>query len=134
MNFPMLNVTNKNWGNESDPSVFVLFDTFLYKSDEDFFREYYKDNLFCDSTGDLYKVTGKTAPTQAWRQLLRFIPNVYKMELQLKKVNRRMELEKLRQFMLDRINQFELTDFDKKWIKHVEQAPNHYEIIGGEVK
>ncbi len=133
MNFPMLNITNRNWGNESDPSVFVLMDAFITNDNPDLFSDYYSEKIFCDSMGDLYRVTGRTLPAE-WRKLLRFIPGVYKIQLHLKKLNRRMELEELRKFLLSRINEFELTDFDKKWIKHVEQAPNHYEIIAGQVK
>ena len=130
----MLNITDKDWGQETDLSVFVLFDEFIYNYSDDLYDRYYKDKIFCDSLGELYQVTGKVFPTAAWRKLLRFIPNVYKIKFELKKMNRQMELEDLRRFMLARINELEQTDFDKKWLAFIKQAPNHYEIIGGEVK
>ncbi len=133
MKFPMLNITNRDWSEVSDWSTFVLFDTFIYNSNQDFFDKHYKDNLFCDCNGDIYTIIGKQEPVETWRKFLKFIPNVYKTELQLQGLNKRIELEQFRNFVTEKVSNVDKSDFTQKWLSNIKKATSYYEIINDSV-
>ena len=81
MKFPLLNVTDKNWNEVFDLTVFVLFDRYIYKDKEVLFHKYYKNKIYCDADGKLYKVIDSCPPTEFWRNILKFIPNVFRVTL-----------------------------------------------------
>ena len=56
MKFPMLNVTDTDWSSEYDLTVYFLFDEFIYTDNNKKFNTYFKNKLFCDCTGVVYKI------------------------------------------------------------------------------
>lgn len=58
INFPLFNISYPNWELELLGDFFLYNDVYNYK--EDFFNEYYLDQLFIDCDGCLFKVVGKT--------------------------------------------------------------------------
>lgn len=126
----MLNVSDTNWANAVDFTQFCLFDQYIYTGSNRIFNLHYKDKVFCDCNGNLYKVVGKTPPTETWRNLLRFLPNTYRVTLELMPLNQTMQLEEFRQFVLDRLNSLENADFINDWILKTKNAKTYREILG----
>jgi len=134
MIYPMINITDKNWDKEDDLTVFMLFDEFIYTKRTDLFKQYYKDKEFCDCQGNVYKVIDRRLPVSFWRNFFRFLPNVYKVELRFIQENKKMTLDNLKTFMLERLEEINTNDFVPRWIKHVEAAKTHKELLDSELK
>ena len=130
MKFPMLNVTDTDWYSEYDLTVYFLFDEFIYTDNNKKFNTYFKNKLFCDCTGVVYKITDKTLPSQLWRRIFKFLPNIYKITLTLEKTDKRFSIEEFSSFMIDRLNTQKNDDVINSWIKSVEQATNFEDIMG----
>ena len=129
MKFPMLNVTDKNWNEEFDLTVFILFKKYVYKGNDDIFHKYYKDKVYCDAEGMLYKVVDKAPSRETWRNLLKFLPGVFRVELTFESLHKTVELEELRRFMLNRLKELEEDEIVNQWRKKIKAANNHAEII-----
>ncbi len=132
--FPMLNISDKNWGKADNLTEYMLFDKFIYTNREDLFRQYYKDKDFCDCQGNIFKVVDKRPPVSFWRNFFRFLPNVYKVELHFIHENKKFTLEDLRTFILSRLDEINTNQFVGKWIEHVQKAKSHAEILDSEIK
>ena len=80
MRFPILNISTERWSDE-DLMDYISFDEFIYTKKDFYFDEFYKDKLFCDCNGFVYKAIAKEDMTQKWRNWLRFLPNVWKTKI-----------------------------------------------------
>lgn len=132
MRFPMLNISDLDWTDEEDLTVFTLFDSILSNVTNDYYQKYIHNKLFCDCSGDVYKVVQKIQRPTYWQKSLKFLPLVKKMELDFEKQNNKMPLEVLRSFVLARLADLKNTQFVHLWQLHVENAKNHSEIIDDE--
>lgn len=131
--FPIIRINSHTWqdGEESIP----LFDEFIYTSSKEIFDEFYLNKEFADCKGEVYKIIDRVLPTSFWRNLLRFLPGVYKVKLIFRKANKRLELEELKRDLIQGIMRFETTDsdeFTKKWIIQIKNSKNIREIIDAE--
>lgn len=134
MKYPMINISDKNWDKEDDLTVYMLFDEFIYTNQEDLFRQYYKDKEFCDCQGNVFKVVDRRPPVSFWRNFFRFLPNVYKVELSFIQENKKVTLDDLRTFMLERLDEINTNDFVPKWFDSVKKANSYKELLDSEIK
>ena len=100
----------------------MLFDEFIYTNREDLFRQYYKDKEFCDCQGNVFKVVDKRPPVSFWRNFFQFLPNIYKVELRFIQENKKLTIDDLRDFILNRLEEINTNDFVPKWIDSVKNA------------
>jgi len=127
----MINITNLNWNEkELDTSSFFLSDEFIYTDKKAYFDKYLLGKEFCDCSGNIYKVISKTKPTETWRKILKFLPNVYKVKLEIRSVNKTMTLEEFRNFMLTRVKELEDDGIRQEWIEAIIKAKSHLEMMG----
>ncbi|WMN11773.1 hypothetical protein QYS49_39570 [Marivirga salinae] len=132
--YPMINISDKNWDKEDDLTVYMLFDEFIYTNQEDLFIQYYKDKEFCDCQGNVFKVVDRRPPVSFWRNFFRFLPNVFKVELSFIQENKKVTLDDLRTFMLERLDEINTNDFVPKWIDSVKKANSYKELLDSEIK
>jgi glutamate mutase epsilon subunit len=130
----MINISDKNWDKEDDLTVYMLFDEFIYTKIEDLFKQYYKDKEFCDCQGNVFKVVDRRLPVSFWRSFFRFLPNVYKVELSFIQESKKVTLDELRTFLLERLDEINTNDFVPKWIDSVKKANSYKELLVSEIK
>ena len=128
MTFPIIDISTKKW-NYEDLMEYVCYDEYIYSNKESVFEKYYKDKLFCDVNGKIYKAIGKAEMTEKWRNWLRFIPNVWKTKIVFKNMYKEMPVEELRTFLLERISDLKQDDFTRQWKVDVQKAKTHSELI-----
>ena len=129
--FPAINISNPNFSKEEDLTSFLLLDAFIYSDTETYFKEYLKDNLFCDSKGKIFKITGKKEPRYLFKKVFFFLPNIYKIELIFEATNEYMTLDDLRDFMIERVKTLGYGKFEVKWILALRKAKTYEELILG---
>ena len=132
MTFPMINIQESDWDplNYDEP---ILYNEFYYSTDIELFNHQLLNKIYCDTNGDLHKITHLLKPTSFWRNTLKFLPGVYKCTLKFRKMGKKMPLEDLKQFILERIKSFGKNGFQLKWIIMIENAKTYVEIIDGRV-
>ena len=128
MTFPIIDISTEKW-NYEDLMEYVCHDDYIYTNKESIFESYYKNKLFCDGNGQIYKAIGKAEMTEKWRNWLQFIPNVWKTKIVFKKTYKEMSVEELRTFLLARISELEKDDFTREWKVHIQKAKTHSELI-----
>ncbi|ADF53365.1 hypothetical protein ZPR_3046 [Zunongwangia profunda SM-A87] len=109
----------------------MLLDAFIYNDTESYFQEYLNEELFCDSHGKIFKITGKKQPKSIFRKLFFFLPNIYKVELIFEATNEYITLDDLRDFMIERIKTLGYGKFEVKWILELQKAKSYEELILG---
>ena len=129
--FPAINISNPNFSKEEDLTSFLLLDAFIYNDAEIYFQEYLKDNLFCDSDGKIFKIIGKKHPKSIFKKVFFFLPNIYKIELIFEATNEFMNLDDLRDFMIERVKTLGYGKFEVKWILELRKAKSYEELIRG---
>ena len=67
--------------------------------------------------------------TESWRNWLRFIPNVWKTKIIFQNTNKEMDIEQLRNYLLERISDLAQDDFTREWKADVRKAKTHAELI-----
>lgn len=112
MNFPMICVSEDVWEHNGFLIDYMLFEPWIYNDNDSSFYRYFKDKVFCDCDGKLFQVTEKHG-TDSWRRWLRFLPNFYRVELKIESLDNRMELSELKEFLLDKFDDYELIE----WVK-----------------
>ena len=129
--FPAINISNPNFSKEEDLTSFLLLDAFIYSDTETYFKEYLKDNLFCDSNGKIFKITGKKEPRYLFKKVFFFLPNIYKIELIFEATIEYMTLDDLRDFMIERVKTLGYGKFEVKCILELRKAKTYEELILG---
>jgi hypothetical protein len=133
MTFPLLNISAKKWESE-DLTDYIVFDKYIYTDKEEIFNKLYRDKLFIDSDGRIYKALKKAELTEKWRIFLRFIPNMWKREILFKSTGEKWTVDELRNFLLNRISKLKTDTQTEDWKAELKKATNHYELIYGEGK
>lgn len=134
MKFPLQNISKSNLRDE-DPLNYILFDQFIYTDSEIFHNEYLKNQSFCDCLGDIYTIKNISLPTEWWRKAFKFLPNVYKVELIFQITGKRIKVDELKDYMIERIREMSRTDrFNIKWINYIRNAKTHKEIIDSNIE
>ena len=125
MKFPVANVSLREWNPREDILLYVLIDPYIYRNDDKLYREFYYNQKFVDSEGEIYKIIDKRLPSSIWRSIFRFLPNVFKIELIFITTNEKMGIEEVREFYLHQIQEPMLPD------KQIQGTHNrvHYEPL-----
>ena len=133
MNFPLLNISAKKWNSE-DLTDYILFNKFIYTKKESTFNELYKDKLFIDCDGRIYKAIKKAELTQKWRNWFRFIPNIWKREILFTDTGTHWSVDELRIYLLKCVSELKTDQHTEKWICDLKRAKNYIELINGNEK
>lgn len=133
MKFPLLNISETNW-NDEDTIEYILFDEFIYTDKETIYERYLKNKLFCDCNGEIFIVKDKIPPVAWWRKTFRFLPNTYKVKLIFEKTEKKISVDELKNYMIERVNELSEDEFRSKWINYLKQAKSHKELIDGQIK
>ena len=130
MTFPILNISSEKWKNE-DLMDYIVFDEFIYTNKDSIFNELYKDKLFCDCNGRVFKAIKKAELTQKWRNWFRFIPNVWKREVIFEPIHKKLSVDELRNYLLERVSELENNELSFKWKAELKNAKTYSELING---
>ena len=130
MTFPLLNITPECWTYENLID-YVIFDEFIYTDKDSVFMELYKDKLFCDCNGKIFKAVKKAELTEKWRNWLKFIPNIWKREIIFQPTGENWTVEELRNYLLNRVSELKTNEQTEKWKSQLKKAKNHSELIYG---
>ncbi|CAL2076517.1 hypothetical protein [Tenacibaculum sp. 190524A02b] len=130
MVFPLLNISTKKWNSE-DINNYIILDKFIYTDKESIFNELYKNKLFIDCNGQIFKAIRKEELTDKWRNWLRFIPNIWKCEIHFKTTGENWTVNQLRNYLLERISDLKPTKHTEKWKSDLMNAKNYTELIYG---
>ncbi|RXG29662.1 hypothetical protein [Leeuwenhoekiella palythoae] len=130
MTFPLLNITPECWTYENLIDC-VIFDEFIYTDKDSVFMELYKDKLFCDCNGKIFKAVKKAELTEKWRNWLKFIPNIWKREIIFQPTGENWTVEELRNYLLNRVSELKTNEQTEKWKTQLKKAKNHSELIYG---
>lgn len=128
MKFPIANVSIKDWDPEDDYLKYILENQFIYSNSTKLYRDYFLNNKFVDSNGEVYQVIDIVQPGLL-RQLFSFIPGVYKGELIFSTSGELLDLEQVRQHILKQINKLENDGYKQEWIKKIKDAPTYEDVI-----
>lgn len=133
MKFPIINISEAHW---SSPELleYVLFDEFIYTDNASVFEKYLQSKAFCDCNGEIYYVKSKALPFERWRKFFRFFPNVYRVKLNFEQTAKRISLEDLKAYLLERVGELEEDEFRNRWMLQLKAATSYEELINGEVK
>lgn len=132
IDYPIIRINSHTWLDEEE--AIPLFDGFIYTAKKGIFIDYYLNKEFADCKGEIYKVIDRIPPTSFWRNLLRFLPGVYKMKLIFRKTDRRIELEELKNDIIQGILRFDTADtkeITEKWIEEIKNSENIKEVLSG---
>ncbi|MDR6969315.1 hypothetical protein J2X31_003345 [Flavobacterium arsenatis] len=132
MTFPLINISIEKWPNSEDIIEFIVYEKYIYTNNDSVFNEFYKDKLFCDCEGSVFKATRKVKMTQHWRNWLKFLPNVWKTEVIYEATTKTMSIEELREYLMNRISDLDDSDFIQKWLLKVKMAKTYSQLINGE--
>lgn len=130
MKFPAANVSLKEWDPNEDYLLYVLMDPYYCKTGEEFYREYYHNQKYVDSNGEVFMVTDKKLPDSLIRNIFRFLPGIYKVELTFTNTGEKMELSEVRELMLKQVQKLK-DDFVTEWINQIKDAQSIQEVLGG---
>ena len=126
MKFPIIDISEK-W-NDEDPTV---YDEYIYTDEKATFDKYFKNKIFCDGNGQIFKAVGKSKMTEKWRNWLRIIPNVWKTKIVFENMHKEMSVEELRTILLQRISELEQDEITRKWKVNIQNAKTHTQLITG---
>ncbi|WP_294733792.1 hypothetical protein [uncultured Flavobacterium sp.] len=121
--FPAIDLTSGLWTEENIIEV-VYYNHFFYSSSESDFLEFANNHLVVDVSGRVFKVVGKDN-LGSWRE---YVPIIAKSRLIFESQNTVMDLDEIKQFMLERVK--ELPDF-YFLIEHIEKSSTIRELIKG---
>lgn len=107
MKFPLLSISTPQWTNFDSYYECLLMDPYVYSRDEQVFSDYWYSQKFCDCEGNVYRVVDKVPPEEKWRRIFSFLPNAYRMKMIFEMQDERWEIERLRKFLLDRLEEYE---------------------------
>ena len=141
MTFPAIDISVNKW-NLEDLMEYIIYNDYIYTRKDSVFKKYYKNHLFCDSRGKIYKAIKKAEMTASWRNWFQFIPYVWKTKIIFENTNEMMSLDELKEYLIERIS--DLDDGKKneewkanskqhkilsKWKDDVLKAKNHEDLI-----
>jgi len=127
MKFPLINITEEDWSFK-DWLENIDFDGYFYTRDPVLFEKYAFRKRYCDCTGNMYEVVGKTPPT-GWRNYLRFLPYVYREKIEYLQTDKRMELSELRNYMVQKVEQLQDNPFQTEMISSLQAATTYEDIM-----
>ena len=127
MEFPIINISPEKW-NDEDPT---FYDEYIYTDKKSTFDKYFKNKIFCDGNGQLFKAIGKSKMTEKWRNWFRIIPNVWKTKIIFENMHKEMSVDELRTFLLQRISELELNEITREWKINIQNAKTHSQLISG---
>lgn len=130
MKFPAANISLKEWDPNEDYLLYVLMDPFFCRTGDEFYREYYHNQKYVDSNGEIFKVVDKRPPESMLRNIFRFLPGVYKVELIFTNTGEKMDLKDVRDFMLKQISKLK-ADYVTEWISQIKNSKSIQEVLGG---
>jgi len=130
MTFPLLNISAKKWDSE-DLTDYIIFDKFIYTDKESIFNELYKNKIFIDCDGRIYKGIKKVELTEKWRNWLRFIPNIWKREVLFRTTGENWTVDELRNYLLKRVSELKTDKDTENWKTQLKKAKNYSELIYG---
>ena len=130
MKFPAANVSLKDWDPNEDYLLYILMDPYYCRSENEFYRTYYHNQKYVDSNGEVYKVIDKKPPKSLVRNIFRFLPGVYKVELIFSNTGEKMGLVEVKEFILKQVKKIE-DENASEWIDHINKAQSIQEVLGG---
>jgi len=130
MTFPLLNISAKKWDSE-DLTDYIIFDKFIYTDKESIFNELYKNKIFIDCDGRIYKGIKKVELAEKWRNWLRFIPNIWKREVLFRTTGENWTVDELRNYLLKRVSELKTDKDTENWKTQLKKAKNYSELIYG---
>lgn len=129
MRFPIANVSYE-WNPKEDYTHYILMDPYVYTNNEQILNEFYLNQKFVDSEGNIYRIVDKRLPTSWWRKAFHFLPDVYRVTLLFYKTVDKMDLEQVRSFVHKQVSK--KAEDTTKWLGHIKKAKTIQEILGGE--
>jgi hypothetical protein len=130
MEFPITNISTTKWTSKEDPMLFMLDDPFIYTGDSQLYHDFYFQQKYVDSKGDVYVIVDRLLPTSFWKSALRFIPNTYKVELVFKPTNEKIDIETFRTYMIDKVKlSIGVPDSDN-WVNQIKVKTTFKAIMG----
>jgi len=133
MIFPAINISTTKWI-EDDLMEYVIYDNFIYTNEESLFYKFYENQFFCDGNGKIFKAVRKSETIKTWRKWLRFIPNIWKIEIIYENTNKELSIEQLRNFLLTRVSDLNQNEFIKEWKIDIKNAKTYMELINDRKK
>jgi len=129
ISYPLISISDNKW-NEERLLDYILFDEYIY-TDNLKVQQEVKAKTYCDCNGNVFRIIKITPPAEKWRSFFKFVPNVYRHQLHFKKENQRLDLEKLRTYLLDRVSLLNKNGFRDEWLLDLKKAKSHEELING---
>ncbi|WP_203257605.1 hypothetical protein [Hyunsoonleella ulvae] len=133
MTFPIINISTEKW-NDDDILDYILFSNLIYTDKKSIFDKYYRNKMFCDCNGKVFRVNGLEKPKEKWRNWLKFLPGIYKCKIKFEPTQKEMTVNELRNHFLNGISDLTKNDYTEKWILDIKNAENHSELINGKQK
>jgi len=130
MKFPAANISIKNWNPKEDYLVYIILNEFIYNDNQKLYQDYYHNMDFVDSNGDIYKLIEKRPPSSLWRNVFKFLPNTYKIELRFRKTPDNMDIEEIREFVLKQISRLPKEEYIEEWKNEIRNANTISSILG----
>ena len=130
MTLPLLNISVEKW-HDGETLEYILFNEHIYTDKKSVFDKYYRNKLFCDCDGRVFKVNGLTKPTEKWRNWLKFLPGIYKCKIVFEPTPTNMTVDDLRNYIMTGVSTLTKDDFRDKWLVDLKNAKNHSELING---
>ncbi|MEM6803665.1 MAG: hypothetical protein AAF696_19835 [Bacteroidota bacterium] len=123
MKFPAINISEEVW--EGEYLVCYLLSNHFINTGSRYFEKFLEGKEFCDCQGDIYKAVAVKILPKTWKRFLPAFFGLTQSEVLFRKTSRRMKLEELRVYLLEKIRPFE----DEKWEERIRSAKSFEELM-----
>lgn len=126
--FPAANISIQKWDKNEDYLIYILEEKFIYTTDQKLFENFFLNNLFVDSNGEVYRIVDRKLPSLT-RRIFSFLPNFCKIELLFVPTHDKMTLEEVRQHILNQLVILDQNQNTLDWIHSVKKAKTFQDVI-----
>ncbi|MTH16055.1 hypothetical protein [Flavobacterium sp. LC2016-01] len=126
INFPVLNISI-NELNLENVSEIIFYDIYFYSNSYDLFEKLRLNHKIVDSKGNIFKIVKLQKKERNWMSF--FKQSKHEMIFEL--LEEKIDLDDLKDFMLEKMANLEENEYKLKWIENIKKAKNFDELIRG---
>jgi len=128
ISFPVLDISIDEW-NVENISEIIFYDIYFCNKSYDLFKSLRLNHKVVDSRGTIFRIIRLKNRERSWFDF--FSKTKYEMMFEL--VEETADLDDLKCFMLNKINNLEDNGYKFMWIENIKKAKSFAELINGEV-
>ncbi|TPG32645.1 hypothetical protein [Flavobacterium pectinovorum] len=126
ISFPVLDISINEWNIENISEI-IFYDIYFHNKSYELFEELRLNHKVIDSKGNIFKIIKLQNREISW--IIFFVKSKQEMIFEL--LEETSDLDDLKDFMLNKINNLEVNEYKFKWIEKIKKAENFRGLIRG---